>query len=158
MCEPGATRQPETTQQEAHRPCPSRSAKPRSPAAPSLSARGGDALASGYQVREQSAVAQGVSQAGSAARGDDPSMLFLNPASQAWLTGTQVVSLVSGIFPTAETRSATTTRNPLVGGGPIAGSLGGDAGVDALVPGFYASTGLAPGFRLGVGVTSPWAS
>lgn len=125
-------------------------------AATALALSAAPALASGYQVREQGAVAQGVSQAGSAARGDDPSMLFFNPASQAWLRGTQVVSVLSGILPTAETRGATATRNPLVGGGAIAGSLGGDAGVDALVPAFYASTGLAPGWRLGVGVSAPW--
>jgi long-chain fatty acid transport protein len=83
-------------------------------------------------------------------------MLFFNPASQAWLRGTQVVSLVSGIMPTAEVRSATASRNPLLGGGAIAGSLGGDAGYDALVPGFYATTALAPGWRLGVGVTAPF--
>lgn len=121
-----------------------------------LAGLSGAAQASGYAVREQSAVAQGVSQAGSAARGDDPSMLFFNPAAQAWLRGTQVVSVASGIWPTAEFRSATASRTAVLGGGPISGSLGGDAGLDAFVPALYASTGLAPGWRVGIGITSPF--
>jgi long-chain fatty acid transport protein len=115
-----------------------------------------EATASGYQVREQSAVAQGVSQAGSAARGDDPSMLFFNPAAMAWLSGTQVVSVASGIFPRSETRSGSATRTAVLGNSAIGGSLGGDAGVDAFVPALYATTGLSDQWRVGVGITSPW--
>ena len=115
----------------------------------------GGAHASGYQVREQSAVGQGVSFAGSAARGDDPSTMFFNPAAMAWLPGTQAVVLGSGIFPTAEVRSGSASRAAALGGGPITGSLG-DAGLDAFVPALYGTTALAEDWRLGVSVTSPW--
>jgi long-chain fatty acid transport protein len=114
------------------------------------------AVASGYQVREQSAVAQGVSQAGSAARGDDPSMMFFNPAAMAWLSGTQVAAVGSGIFPNATTNSGTATRAAVLGGSQITGSLGGDAGLSAFVPAFYATTALSDQWRFGVGMSSPW--
>ncbi len=114
------------------------------------------AQAAGYEVREQSAVAQGNSLAGAAARGDDPSMMHFNPAALGWLDGTQVVAVGSGIFPSAEARSGTASRAAVLGGSVIGGSLGGDAGVDAFVPAFYASTALSDQWRLGVAVTSPW--
>jgi len=113
------------------------------------------AVASGYQVREQSAVGQGASFAGSAARGDDPSMMFFNPAAMAWLPGTQAAAVGSGIFPTTEVRNGTASRAAALGGGPIAGSLG-DAALDAFVPALYGTTALGEAWRVGVGVTSPW--
>jgi long-chain fatty acid transport protein len=114
------------------------------------------AEAAGYAVREQSAVAQGNSQAGAAARGDDPSMMHFNPAALGWLDGTQVVAIGSGIFPSPEARSGSANRAAVLGGSVIGGSLGGDAGVDAFVPAFYASTALSDQWRLGLAVTSPW--
>ena len=49
----------------------------------------GEAAASGYLLREQSAVGQGSSFAGATARADDPSFLFFNPAALGWLSGYQ---------------------------------------------------------------------
>jgi long-chain fatty acid transport protein len=112
--------------------------------------------AAGYAVREQSAVAQGNSQAGAAARGDDPSMMYFNPAALGWLDGTQLVAVGSGIFPNTEARSGSANRATVLGGSAIGGSLGGDAGLDAFVPAFYASTALNEQWRLGLAVTSPW--
>lgn len=116
----------------------------------------GDAAASGYFLREQSAVAQGTSHAGAQARGDDPSMLFYNPAAMAWLEGAQTASVGSGIFPQASLRDGTATRNPLLGGTTIFGSQGGDAGLDAFVPALYGSVGMGHGVHLGFGVNAPF--
>ncbi len=57
--------------------------------AAALLGAGGEAAASGYLPREQSAVGQGSSFAGATARADDPSFLFFNPAALGWLSGYQ---------------------------------------------------------------------
>jgi long-chain fatty acid transport protein len=115
-----------------------------------------DARATGYELREQSAVGQGAAFAGAAARGDDPSMIFFNPAAMAWLPGTQAVLVGSGVFPTVEATSGTATRNAALGGSRIAGSLGGDIGVDAFVPAAYVTTAIGADWRFGLSVTAPW--
>src|SRR3954453_957742 len=86
----------------------------------------GTAWATGFELREQSAVGQGTAFAGTAARNDDPSMLFFNPASMASLPGLQGAVVGSGIFPTSEPISGSASRN---NGTPITGTLGGDIGV-----------------------------
>lgn len=119
-------------------------------------AAAGDAAATGYELREQSAVGQGASFAGSAARNDDPSMLFFNPAAMAGLPGIQGAVVGSGIFPRAEATSGTATRNTALGGSPITGSLGGDLGLDAFVPALYTTVALGSDWRVGLSVNSPW--
>ena len=116
----------------------------------------GQALASGFELREQSAVGQGVSFAGAAARSDDTSFIFFNPAAMAWMGGNQIALVGSGIFPTVEASSAYASRNAALGGSQITGSLGGEIGIDAFVPAGYATFTLTDAVRLGVGVTSPW--
>lgn len=116
----------------------------------------GPTMASGYAVREQSAVAQGTSQAGAAARGDDAAMMFFNPAAIGWMTGTQISTGGSLIIPDSRVDSGTATRARVFGNSPITGSLGGDAGLDALVPHFYATTGITDTLRVGIGVGAPF--
>jgi long-chain fatty acid transport protein len=116
----------------------------------------GTAAATGYELREQSAVGQGVSFAGAAARDDDPSMIFFNPAAMASLPGMQGAIVGSGIFPTGEVTSGTATRNAALGGARITGTLGGDVALDAFVPATYATVELAPAWRFGLGITAPW--
>jgi long-chain fatty acid transport protein len=116
----------------------------------------GTAGATGYELREQSALGQGASFAGAAARNDDPSMIFFNPAAMASLPGIQGAIVGSGIFPTGEATSGSATRNAAVGGSRIEGTLGGDIAVDAFVPATYATMELAPDWRFGLGITAPW--
>lgn len=116
----------------------------------------GTAQATGYELREQSAVGQGTSLAGAAARNDDPSMIFFNPAAMSGLRGVQGALVGSGIFPNSEATSGSATRNAALGGSRINGTLGGDIALDAFVPATYATTELAPGWRFGLAVTSPW--
>ena len=61
--------------------------------------------AAGYAVLEQSAESQGTSHAGSAARADDPSTLFYNPAGMARLPGFQFSTSGTLIDPEARLRS-----------------------------------------------------
>src|SRR3712207_4087761 len=90
----------------------------------------GPAWATGYELREQSAVGQGAAFAGAAARNDDPSMIFFNPAAMAALPGIQGAAVGSGIFPTGEAVSGSASRNALLGGSRINGTLGGDIALD----------------------------
>ncbi|WP_158292193.1 OmpP1/FadL family transporter [Paracraurococcus ruber] len=116
----------------------------------------GSAGAAGYEVREQSAVGQGTSFAGAAARNDDPSLIFFNPAAMSGLRGIQGALVGSGIFPDSTASAGSATRNAAIGGSPIRGSLGGDIGLDAFVPATYATIQLAPDWHFGVGITVPW--
>jgi len=116
----------------------------------------GPAWATGYELREQSAVGQGAAFAGAAARGDDPSMIFFNPAAMSSLPGVQGAVVGSGIFPNSEAISGSATRNAQIGGSRINGSLGGDIGLDAFVPAMYTTLQLAPDWHFGLSVTSPW--
>lgn len=117
---------------------------------------GGDAAASGYAVREQSAVGQGSSFAGATARADDPSFMFFNPASLGWLSGIQAATVGSYIRPESEVESGTATRAAILGGSRITGGLSGDAGLNAFVPAVYTSARLSPEWAIGLSVTSPF--
>jgi len=116
----------------------------------------GEAAASGYALKEQSAVGQGSAFAGATARGDDPSLLFYNPATLAMLTGRQAALVGSYIRPQAEARSGSASRAAAFGGSPITGSLGDDAAADAFVPAAYVTAQLSPEWSLGLAVTAPF--
>lgn len=116
----------------------------------------GPAGGTGFELREQSALGQGAAFAGAAARDDDPSMIFFNPAAMASLPGLQGVAVGSGIFPQARATSGSATRNATLGGSPISGTLDSDIGLDAFVPALHTTLQLAPDWHFGLSVTSPW--
>jgi long-chain fatty acid transport protein len=95
---------------------------------------GGEAAASGYALREQSAVGQGSSFAGATARADDPSFLFFNPAALGYLPGYQAAIVGSYIRPESrvDERRGDARRPPRRLAHLRLG--GGDAGVNAFVP------------------------
>ncbi len=124
--------------------------------AAALLGAGGEAAASGYLLREQSAVGQGSSFAGATARADDPSFMFFNPAALGWLSGTQAAVVGSYIRPESTVESGGATRAAILGGSAITGSLGGDAGLNAFVPAVYTSAQLSPEWTIGLSVTSPF--
>ncbi|MES2710670.1 MAG: TonB-dependent receptor [Pseudomonadota bacterium] len=121
-----------------------------------VSGSGGAALASGYALREQSALGQGSSFAGVPARGDDPSMLFFNPASMAWLPGIQTSIVGSLVIPRADLSGGSARRATALGGSTITGSASGDAASDALIPAFYTSIALGTDWHVGLAITSPF--
>jgi long-chain fatty acid transport protein len=125
-------------------------------AAALLGVDGNEAAASGYALREQSAVGQGTSFAGATARADDPSFMFFNPAALGYLAGYQAALVGSYIRPEANVDSGTATRAAIFGNSPIAGTLGGDAALDAFVPAVYSSAQLSPELAIGLSVTSPF--
>ena len=117
---------------------------------------GGEAAASGYLLREQSAVGQGSSFAGATARADDPSFLFFNPAALGYLPGYQAAIVGSYIRPESEVESGSASRSAFLGGTPITGSLGGDAGLNAFVPAVYSTAQLSPEWAIGLAATAPF--
>ncbi len=116
----------------------------------------GVALASGYALRQQSALGQGASFAGATARGDDPSMLSFNPAAMGWLQGLQTTIAGSLIIPRAAIQSGSARRAVAFGGTAISGSLGGDAASDAIVPAAYATMAIGREWHIGLAITSPF--
>jgi len=114
------------------------------------------AQASGYFLRDQSAVGQGSSFAGSTARADDPSMQFFNPASMVRLPGFQASQVLTYVSPSAEVDSSSGRRAAALGGSPILGGTGGDVAQSALVPAGYATYQLSPDWWLGLSMNSPW--
>lgn len=113
----------------------------------------GSALASGFMLLEQSATYQGASFAGSAARADDPSTLFYNPAGMTQLPGYQFSINGSFIAPQAELNSG---RAFTAGGFNLGGTTGGNAAASVLLPSFFATAQVAPDWHVGLAVTSPF--
>ena len=121
-----------------------------------LSARSSLLHAAGYALLEQSAESQGTSHAGSAARADDPSTLFYNPAGMARLPGYQITISGSYISPQSTLYSGAASTNTPFGPVPVSGTLGRDVGVDAVLPALYATAQIAPDWHVGLSVTSPF--
>lgn len=110
------------------------------------------ALASGFQLKEQSADGLGNAFAGSTAKAQDLSTIFFNPAGMTRLSGHRVATVASVVIPGAEFSGSATTAF----GTPVAGGQGGDAGGPALLPSFYALYDLSPDVKLGLAVNTPW--
>jgi len=124
--------------------------------AASLVAAAPQARAAGYGLLEQSAESQGASHAGSAARADDPSTLFFNPAGMARLPGNQATVSGSFIDPQALMGSGSATTNVTGGKFPVAGTVRHDAGKSAVLPAMFVTTEFAPDWHAGLSVTSPF--
>jgi long-chain fatty acid transport protein len=116
---------------------------------------GGEACASGFALVEQSVKQVGSAISGGAASAGDASTLFFNPAGMTRLGGKQAVAGGHIISPSSKfSGSATTT--PLVGGAPISGGDGGEAGSTAFVPSLYYSHELNEKTWVGLGIGAPF--
>jgi long-chain fatty acid transport protein len=116
----------------------------------------GSAQASGFALLEQSATYQGASYAGAAARSDDPSTLFYNPAGMTQLPGYQFSISGSVIMPQANLNAGSASLNTPYGPVPAGGTVGHDAGESVLLPSFYATAQVAPDWHVGLAVNSPF--
>lgn len=111
------------------------------------------AHAAGFALAEQSASGLGNAFAGMAARSDDPSTQYYNPATMAFMKkGTQLTVVGNVIAPRMTLDNASASRS----GTPISGNDGGNAGVVATIPNFYIKTDLSDSVAFGVGVTTPF--
>lgn len=110
------------------------------------------ANASAFQLKENSATALGRAFAGSAAAGDDASVIVNNPAAMSLLKGNVVQADVTGInFSTKFNGTATDAQ-----GRPISGGNGGDAGTTIPVPALYFATQVSDRVHIGFGLTAPF--
>ncbi|URL58267.1 outer membrane protein transport protein [Luteibacter flocculans] len=110
------------------------------------------AQASAFQLKENSAKALGRAFAGSAAAGDDASVIVNNPAAMSLLQGNVFQADVTGInFSTKFHGTATDAQ-----GRPISGGNGGDAGTTIPVPALYFASKVGDRWHLGLGLTAPF--
>jgi long-chain fatty acid transport protein len=126
----------------------------------SASGAAGDAAASGFALREQSATAIGNALAGSAAGADDVTYLFHNPAAMTRLTGSQLAAAAHVILPQSQFNDGQAST---AAGVPLGGNDGGDdVAENAMLPTFFAMWDVSQGFaldrpvRLGMSVTTPF--
>jgi long-chain fatty acid transport protein len=81
-------------------------------------AAGGEAAASGYALREQSAVGQGTSFAGATARAGRPLLHVLQPGGAGLAYGYQAAVVGSYIRPESTVDSGFANRTAIFGGSP----------------------------------------
>ena len=114
----------------------------------------GPALAGGFAVREQSAMYQGTSFAGSAA-GGDLSSLFWNAAAAATVSGIETSSNFSLILGDAELQATGQTG---LGAINAANSNSGNIAQGAIVPASYAAMEISavPGLAIAIGINAPF--
>lgn len=120
---------------------------------PSLFVASSTALASGFQLSEQSASGIGNAYAGSAAVADDAGTIFYNPAGMTRLKAREVSLGVAAIKPSFKFDDRGSLAAP---GAPLTGSNGGDAGGWAAVPNGYYSQKINDRLWLGLGVGVPF--
>ncbi|RCJ23857.1 aromatic hydrocarbon degradation protein [Nostoc minutum NIES-26] len=111
------------------------------------------ALAGGFALNEQSVKGLGNGFAGGAASAEDASTIFFNPAGLTRLTGNSIVGASYVIFPTVSFKNQGST---VATGAPLSGNNGGDAGVDIVVPNFYAAWSLSDTVKAGIGINVPF--
>jgi len=110
--------------------------------------------ASGYGVREWSAVAMGSAYAGASATNSDATFLAYNPASLAGVGSYDSSLSLAGLFPAS---SATYTGATTSAGTPTGGLATPDKIIkDAFVPNIAARVRLSPDLALGLAVYAPW--
>jgi long-chain fatty acid transport protein len=111
------------------------------------------ALASGFGLREGSADALGTAFAGGPAKAYSAATAGDNPAGMALLGQDEIQTGISYISPNAQFSGS--NSNPLTGGN-VLGVTGGNAIQPAVTGALYGVVGLAPDWRLGLAVTSPF--
>ncbi len=115
------------------------------------------ALASGFQLREQSPSAQGNAFAGVTAGGSDISVVFFNPASLTQFSGTQFSLGASYVAPKAEFgNGAASPFTPGFGSYPAAPASHPNAAQSAALPALNLMYSLSKDLKLGFSVNVPF--
>ncbi|HEV7776694.1 MAG TPA: outer membrane protein transport protein [Luteibacter sp.] len=111
------------------------------------------AEASAFQLKENSAKALGRAFAGSAAAGDDASVIVNNPAAMSLLPGTYTFQAdVTGINFSSQFHGTGTDAQ----GRPLTGGDGGDAGTTIPVPALYFAAKVGDRWHIGAAFTAPF--
>ncbi|UCD79163.1 MAG: outer membrane protein transport protein [Desulfobacterales bacterium] len=117
------------------------------------------ASAGGFLLFEQGVKGLGNAFAGGGAVAEDASTIFFNPAGLTRLPGSQIALAGYYILPQAEYNNHSATVSPalpVVGGTPLSGGDGGDAGESAFLANFYYAQEITQKFHAGLGVTVPF--
>jgi len=112
------------------------------------------AHASAFALIEQSASGLGNSYAGAAAAAEDASTIFYNPAGMSLLPGGMQVSAGLALI-NLSAKFSDSGSTPGAGPRPL-GNNGGNAGDLSAVPNVYFAMGVAPDWKVGVGVSVPF--
>ncbi len=113
-------------------------------------------MASGFAIQEQSVTGLGRAFAGSAAVADDATTVFYNPAGLTQLSRPQIAAGLHLILPLSDYRDTGSTTAAAIGGAPLSGNDGIDAGETAVVPNFYYAHQFNDRFYGGIGITAPF--
>jgi long-chain fatty acid transport protein len=120
----------------------------------SLTALSQCAYSAGFALIEQSVAGMGTAYAGAAASADTVDTLYFNPAGMTRLPGTRTGAAVHLVLPQKAFKNEGTSF--VVGGAPIGGGDGGDAGQAAAVPHAYATRQLNDDTWFGLAVNAPF--
>lgn len=108
--------------------------------------------AAGYALLEQGASGVGYANAGGAARAEDVSSLYMNPASMTYLPDEQVTNLLHVVNLNSEFQD----KGSAPAAGRTLGGDGGNLGDLAFVPNFSYAKRLSPQLSVGIAVNSPF--
>jgi len=118
---------------------------------------GREAAASGFALREDSAVFGGYADSGAASSADSLATITDNPAGMTYFSGTQTVLGTAFIDPSISLHSSSASSQVLPGQRfPIAGDNGQDPAVAKPIPSSYFLFSPTDRLRLGLGVTVPF--
>ena len=112
------------------------------------------AIASGFQLREQSPSAQGNAFAGVSAGGSDISGMFFNPAILTQFASSEILAGISVVSPTTRLSGGAATS-------VYGTTLGGPASTDnacspTALPNLYAMWSLSPDLKVGLSLNAPF--
>ncbi|MDJ0986717.1 MAG: outer membrane protein transport protein [Desulfobacterales bacterium] len=116
-------------------------------------------MAGGFLLFEQGVKGLGNAYAGGSAIAEDASTVFFNPAGITRLSGTQFEVAAYYIKTQAKFDNKGSTVSPalpVVGGAPLTGGDGGDAGGGAVIPNFYFTQRITDKFHAGIGINVPF--
>ncbi|HMK68912.1 MAG TPA: outer membrane protein transport protein [Stellaceae bacterium] len=116
----------------------------------------GEAGASGFALRENSAEALGTAFAGNASSATFLSTIFNNPAGMTEFTGDRAQVSASVIAPSEKFSGTANSTIPMGPSFPISGGNGGDAGKPGFVPAGYALHSFSPDLKVGIALTVPF--
>jgi len=117
----------------------------------------GLALAGSVQLFEHSAAS--VASGGSnQAEAKDASAMFWNPAALTRLPDSNVSGALHFIEPTGKLADISSRTSSDFGGAPIAGGVGGSAGIFSPAASFYYTKALTPDTTVGFGMTAPFGN
>lgn len=114
------------------------------------------ARGAGFMLFEQSGRAMGSAYAGEGAIAADATTIFYNPAGMTLLEGTQFATSGFLVWTRFSFENNGSRLNDAVGGAPLTGGNGGNAGSVQPLPTFFLSHQLTDRVSIGLGVSAPW--